>query len=87
MFDPAQIGNPQPAPEQAVDIEEIAKKFLADVGAAAESDGQVSESERLLIEKCRTIIQQFLASREKEAQAALGGGPATQYISRTLGGV
>ena len=83
MLDPAQIGSSQPAQ----DIEEIAKKFLADIGAAAESDGQVSENERLLIEKCRTIVQQFLASREKEAQAALGGGPATQFINRTLGGV
>lgn len=76
---------PEAAPEQAV--EDVLKQFLSDVKAAAESDGQVSEAERLLIEKITTIGQQFLATREKEAQAALGGGPATQYISRTLGGV
>lgn len=85
MFPDPMTGGPA-APEP-VDIEEVVKRFLSEVKAAAESDGQVSENERLLIEKVTTIGQQFLANREKEAQAALGGGPATQFISRTLGGV
>lgn len=87
MFDPNQMMGGSAAPEAELDIEAVIKKFLAEVRAAAESDGQVSENERLLIEKVTTIGQQFLANREKEAQAALGGGPATQFISRTLGGV
>jgi uncharacterized membrane protein YebE (DUF533 family) len=88
LFPDPSMGASAPAPEApAADVEEVLSRFLSEIKAAAESDGQVSQNERLLIEKLTTIGQQFLANREKEDQAALGGGPATNSISRILGGV
>lgn len=92
MFDPSLMGGaaaptPAPAPEP-VDpaVEEIIRKFLADLSAATQSDGTVTETEKLLLEKARSLSQQFLAGREKEDQAALGGGGALNSVARALGG-
>jgi hypothetical protein len=53
---------------------------------AAESDGSVTEAERLIVEQITTLVQKIKAGREKEQQAALGGGPATQFLRRASAG-
>lgn len=74
----------EPASE-ARPIEDVLKDCVAALEDAARADGSISERERLLLEKIRTLHQQFLADREKEHQAALGGGPATQFLARSFG--
>ena len=81
-MDQAQMGAPQAAPS----VEDVVRKFLSDLNAAVEADGTVSEAERLLLEKARTLLQQLPASREKENEAALGGGGALNAVARALGG-
>ncbi len=44
-----------------------------------------SDNEKLIAEKMSTLGQQLLATHEKEHQAAMGGGPATNFLRRTSG--
>lgn len=44
-----------------------------------------TEQERHTVEKTTTLLQGTLAGHEKEHQAALGGGPATNFIRRAAG--
>ena len=68
------------------DIESAIEEAMQILKDAAASDGQVTANERLVIEKITTLAQQLLATREKEHQAALGGGPATNFLKRMSGG-
>ena len=85
MMDPAMMGAPQAAPVDPA-VEQVIKKFLEQLRAAVSADGQTSEAEKLLVEQMTTIGQKFLANREKEDQAALGGGGALNAVARALGG-
>jgi hypothetical protein len=61
------------------------KQALTDLRAIITDPG-VSEQERLLLEKCTSVLQQIRATHEKEQQAALGGSPATNFLRRQSGG-
>jgi hypothetical protein len=74
----------QPAPEPA-DDEDPWQMVMEAVRAAVQADGQVTAQEELIAEQITTLIAKLRAGREKEEQAALGGGPATQYLKRASG--
>ena len=61
------------------------QKIIDAARAAVEADGTVSAQERLIVEQITTLVAKLQAGREKEQQAALGGGPATQYLKRASG--
>ena len=82
--DGTQLPYPDDQPEDFDSKLSTVKSLLVEL---AEDDGQVSEVERLEIEKILTMLQKFRADREKEHQAALGGGPATNFLRRAAGGV
>lgn len=62
------------------------QKIIAAVRAAVEEDGTVSPSEMVIVEQITTLVAKLQAGRDKEQQAALGGGPATQFLARKFGG-
>lgn len=82
-------GGGQPAPEAAPEAQqspdEMISMALDMIRQALSADGDLSEAERLTIEKVTTMLQQIPAGREKEQQAALGGGPATNFLRRNSG--
>lgn len=82
---PDQGQGPSDAPQGGGDAEQQIKAAIDQIRAAVSSDG-LSENERLILEKITTLGQQLLAGREKEQQAAMGGGPATQFIKRATQG-
>lgn len=53
---------------------------------AAIGSSNASDNEKLIAEKMTTLGQQLLATHEKEHQAAMGGGPATNFLRRASGG-
>lgn len=57
-------------------------RSIIDIAREEISANGVTEKERLLLEKLTTTVQQIRAEREKEQQAALGGGPATNFLRR-----
>ena len=71
-------------PEQ-LGFDERLSRIISDARAAIDEDG-VDEQERLLFEQLTTLVQKIRATREKEHQAALGGGPATNFLRRAAGG-
>lgn len=75
---------PPPEPQQSSDEDEI-RNAISMFRGVAERDG-LDESERLILEQITTLGQKLLAGREKQDQALLGGGPATQALSRAYGG-
>lgn len=81
MIDPSMMGE-SPAPP---DDEDPWLMVLEAVRAAAQADGQVTAQESVLVEQVTTLIAKLRAGREKEQQAALGGGPATNYLRRASG--
>lgn len=58
---------------------------LSQIRDALGADG-FSDQEKLTLEKVTTLLQGLSATREKEQQAAMGGGPATNFIRRSTGG-
>jgi hypothetical protein len=60
------------------------RAIIEQVRALAE-EGGVTEQERLQVEKITTLVQQLAAGREKEDQALVGGGPATNALARAYG--
>ena len=72
-------------PEPPADFEATVERLRGLLIELAENDGSVSEQERLSIEKMLTEVQKWRADREKERQAALGGGPATNFLRRASG--
>lgn len=78
---PAEGGEPEAAQESP---DEMISMALDMIRQALSADG-LSEQERLTIEKVTTLLQQIPATREKEQQAALGGGPATNFLRRNSG--
>lgn len=54
--------------------------------AAVEADGTVTPQEMLIVEQITTLVAKLQAGRDKEKQAMLGGGPATQGLARVFGG-
>lgn len=75
----------QPEEPQMSD-EDMVSEIIRLAKALADSDGKVTEQERMLFEKISVSARQFLVGREKEEQAALGGGPATNFLRRASGG-
>jgi hypothetical protein len=65
-----------------------AEKFLTDAMTALQGFLGVEQDhvDKALIEKCTTIIQGLLGSRQKGAEAALGITPAHKAMSRSYGG-
>lgn len=100
MFDPSQMGAPAPAappidpamasapaePTAAESIEELLDRQRLELQQKMLEDGTISAEERLLIQAMEQAQAKFLAKREKEEQAALGGGPATNFLRRSVGG-
>ncbi len=58
---------------------------LADLRAALQAT-DATAAEKLTVEKVTTLLQGITATHEKEQQAALGGGPATNFLRRASGG-
>ena len=77
---------PQSLSQDAPDSGDAFQKIIDAARAAVEEDGTVSAQERLLVEQITTLVAKLQAGREKEQQAALGGGPATQFLRRASGG-
>jgi DNA replication initiation complex subunit (GINS family) len=80
---------PAPAPPEAAapqeSVEDWVDRAITEAhGKAAE--GGLTPKERLLVEKLTSLYAQLLAERDKEEQAALGGGPATNFLRRNSGG-
>jgi hypothetical protein len=80
--DPTMGGQPAPEP----DDEDPWQMVMEAVRAAVQADGQVTAQEELIAEQITTLIAKLRAGREKEEQAALGGGPATNYLRRASSG-
>lgn len=79
-------GPPQQPPEPQMSDEDKVAEIIRLAKELAMSDGTVTEQERLLFEKISMSARQFNVGREKEQQAALGGGPATNFLRRSSGG-
>lgn len=67
------------------DFDAAIDKVLADLRAAI-SAPDASPQDKLTVEKVTTLLQGIKAQHDKEQQAALGGGPATNYLRRATGG-
>lgn len=79
---------PQAAPAPAAappDEAALLRHALMLVRQAIAGNG-VDDQERLGLEKITTGIQQILAARDQQQQAALGGGPATNFLRRITSG-
>lgn len=74
----------QPAPEPQ-DDEDPWDMVMEAVRAAVQADGKVDPQEMVTVEKITSLIAAMQAGRHKQEQAALGGGPATQYLKRQSG--
>jgi hypothetical protein len=85
LFDPSMMGPPQPAAPQGFDEKVAAIKQLL-VGLATDDGSDVDPIEEAKIAKILAQVADLGANRAKEQQAALGGGPATNFIGRALGG-
>lgn len=85
MFDPAMMGASAPAPKSTEQVLSEIQRLLNDLATADGSD--VDEIEAAKIAKIVAQVADLGANRAKEQQAALGGGPATKFIGRTLGAV
>ena len=85
--DPSMMGLPDPGmdaqPDQGSDP---FQRIIDAVRAAVEEDGTVTPAEMVIVEQITTLVAKLSAGRDKEQQAALGGGPATQFLARTFGG-
>lgn len=79
------MGTPPPVAEpEAEDFGARVRAIIAEVRALAE-EGGVTEAERLQVEQITTLVQKLAAGREKEDQALVGGGPATNALARAYG--
>jgi hypothetical protein len=56
------------------------------IKAFCERDGRLSPKESMSLSKIRLELDKIAAERAKEEQAALGGGPATNFLRRASGG-
>ncbi len=79
--DPSMGGQPAPEP----DDEDPWDMVMEAVRAAVQADGKVDPQEMVTVEKITSLIAALQAGRDKQEQAALGGGPATQYLKRQSG--
>jgi hypothetical protein len=80
-----QIGDQaDPAAGGSQDPEQQIKDALDQIRQALSADG-FTDQEKLTLEKVTTLLQGLSATRASEQQAALGGGPATNYIRRATG--
>lgn len=61
-------------------------RLALDILRAAVNAPDATDQERLLTEKMTSLGQQMLAGHEKEHQAALGGGPALNFLRRAVRG-
>lgn len=76
--------SPQPEPPEQ-SPEEMMRQALDLIHQALATDG-FTEQEKLTFQKVTTLLQTPLAAREKEDQALVGGGPATNALARAYGG-
>jgi hypothetical protein len=58
--------------------------ILAAATAALGAPG-LTEADKLIVQQITSLGQKLKAQFEKEQQAALGGGPATQFMQRQQG--
>lgn len=80
-------GGAAPPPEAPVADEDPWDLVKEAVMAAVQADGNVSRQEMVVVEQITTLIAKLQAGRDKEEQAALGGGPATNFLRRSAGGL
>lgn len=59
--------------EQEMSASSKFDRILADARALAASDGNFSESDKLILEKITTLLQQLKASNEKQVGQAISG--------------
>lgn len=62
------------------------QRIIDAVRAAVEEDGTITPQENVIVEQITTLVAKLQAGRDKEKQAMLGGGPATQGLARIFGG-
>jgi hypothetical protein len=74
-----------PAPDAGGGGGDPFQEIIEAARRAVEADGTVDAQERLIIEQITTLVAKLQANREKQEQAALGGGPATQFLRRSSG--
>lgn len=74
-----------PDNQQQADPTQQITDALSQIRDALAADG-FSDQEKLTLEKVTTLLQGLSATREKEQQAAMGGGPATNFLRRASGG-
>lgn len=81
------MGPPPAGPEQGEELsfEDRLARIVSDARAAVAEDG-VDPDEELILEQLTSLVAKIKAKRAKEHQAALGGGPATNFLGRMLGG-
>ena len=84
MFGLEQMGG-SPSEDAPADDEDPWLMVMEAVRAAAQADGTVTAQETVIVEQITSLIAKLRAGREKEEQAALGGGPATNYLRRNNG--
>lgn len=72
--------------QQPQGSDDVWQDVLDIVRQAAQADGQVDEQEMVVVEQITSLIAKLRAGRAKEREAALGGGPATKFLSRASGG-
>lgn len=82
QVDPSTHPNNQTQAQSAADHVSAALDEIRQAIQAPDSDPQ----EKLVLSKVTTLLAQFAATRHTQQQAALGGGPATQFLSRATGG-
>lgn len=79
-----QVGDHPDSQTTAQKLAEVIPQILDDVRAAL-SASDADPAEKLELEKITTQLQSMLAQHHKQEQAALGGGPATQFLKRASG--
>lgn len=78
-----------PPPHIVIPGKQSAADLIADALTAVRQAIQAPDAdpqEKATLEKVTTLLQQFAATRHSEQQAALGGGPATNFLRRATGG-
>lgn len=84
-FPPGMPDMQQQQPEPPVGLDE-ALQVIREAARQAMQDNSATPDIEHMLEKIATDAAAISALLHKEQQAAIGGGPATNYIRRTTGG-
>lgn len=82
---PAQGGDPSQQQGGGGDHNSAVDAILQAATAALSSPG-LTEADKMIVQQITSLGQKLKAQFEKEQQAALGGGPATQFMQRQAQG-